>query len=321
MTPDDAGNSPYPTQYVVNPYAGGKDLEWTTEDWDPALRFWTLGFDRFLGEWLRSVDTSRPSILAAQEFATQEDIWNPVDPSDPFILVTRNWLEVDDLGWLKSKLGFARIQQEITQLQQLMQDDRERYLAEIEAQADGLANYIIAFIGASQDRHPWTIELINCGLAIGNVAYMRWKSRFKRVRPSFLCPGLAPPFGPPGHPAFPSGHSTLGHFIALLLLELPNVQERYGLFADGTVARGEAVKLADLAGTGPIKSALMWLGARLAKNRERLGVHYPSDSAAGRHLGAALWDSLVAGKSHTKIDCPTLDLVLSRARAEWPSSK
>ncbi len=94
-----------------------------------------------------------------------------------------------------------------------MQDDREVYLDETIAQADNLYEYFISFIGASEARYPWTIELIGCGLSIGNLVYLHYKDMFKRVRPSVLCPGLIPPFGPPAHPAFPSGHSMLGHLI------------------------------------------------------------------------------------------------------------
>ena len=36
----------------------------------------------------------------------------------------------------------------------------------------------------------------------------------QRVRPSVLMPGLTVPFGPPGHPAFPSGHSFVAHLLA-----------------------------------------------------------------------------------------------------------
>ncbi len=207
-----------------------------------------------------------------------------------------------------------------------MEDDRDRYLAESEAQADGLADYVLAFIGASRDRHPWTVELVSCGLAIGNVAYMRWKSVFKRVRPSTLCAGLVPPFGPPCHPAFPSGHSTLGHLLALLLLEIPALQQRFGLFtttddgAPGTAIPPGSAGSNPLAGTGPIDSPLLWLAARLAKNRERIGVHYPSDSSAGRHLAAGLWRAMLHDThAQTRIDCPTLHLTLARARAEWPA--
>ncbi|RYF17493.1 MAG: phosphatase PAP2 family protein [Comamonadaceae bacterium] len=264
------------------------------------------------------MDPSSPSILAAREFAAQYERWG----KDTAFL-DGNWIETEDLDWRFGAKGFAHIESEIAQLQQLMQDDRDRYMAEIEAQADGLPGYVIAFIGASQERHPWTIELIQCGLAMGNVAYMRWKSLYRRVRPSFLCPALAPPFGPPGHPAFPSGHATLGHLIALLLLEIPALCARYGLFkanAQGAPAvRGGPVSRTDLQKTQPINSPLLWLAARLAKNRERLGVHYPSDSAAGRHLAANMWHALLHEKDvNKKITCPTLLSVLARAKAEWP---
>jgi hypothetical protein len=291
-------------------------------------------------------------------------------------------------------------------MQMLMQDDRDRYLAEIDAQADGLPEYFIAFIGANIARYPWTIELINCGLGIGNVAYSYYKAIFKRVRPSMLCPGLVPPFGPPGHPAFPSGHSFLGHFISLLLLEIPAIRQRYGIFASGSVngdpgaavnpdPSGPAVSIsirnpatvsltahgfkpydqvnfqttgklpspltskntyyvrkegltpdefqisteiggAAIATTGsqsgrhsfprnPLwgtvvpHSPMFWFAQRQAKNRERLGVHYASDSSASRHLAAAIWRALLHETGETAIDSPTLRMVVRRAAAEWPT--
>jgi hypothetical protein len=317
ITPDNAGNPPFPFNAISDP-TGSPPLEWVTDDWDPALRFWTLPFDPNLGEWLKAVDPRKPSILAAREFAGQVHLWGP----NTAFLESNTWLEPGDLGWrpsttVTSAAAFQFIRAEIGQLQQLMQDDRERYLDEIEAQADGLAEYVIAFIGANQERHPWTIELINCGLAMGNVAYMRWKSLYKRVRPSTLCPGLIPPFGPPGHPSFPSGHSTLGHLIALLLLEIPELRRRHGKFASNASTTGAAVTMNDLAGRNAIPSPLMWLGARLATNRERLGVHYPSDSFGGRHLAAAMWNALLHDTTATAIDCPSLRKVLDRAKAEW----
>ncbi len=279
-----------------------------------------MPFDPQLTEWLRSVDASRPSILAAREFAAQYAKWD----EDGGTLKARGWLEDDDLAWQDPATGWDVILGEIEQLQQLMQDDRDRYLAEAEAQADGLADYVLAFIGASRARHPWTVELVSCGLAIGNVAYMRWKSTFKRVRPSTLCAGLVPPFGPPAHPAFPSGHSTLGHLLALLLLEIPALWQRFGHFDACDGKPGKAIKAATganpLSGTDPLPSPLLWLAARLAKNRERIGVHYPSDSSAGRHLAAGLWRAMLHDtNTATRIDCPTLRLVLDRACAEWPT--
>jgi hypothetical protein len=68
---------------------------------------------------------------------------------------------------------------------------------------------------------------------------------------------------------------------------------------------------------GAVRSPLIWLAERIARNRERLGVHYPSDSAGSRHLAAAIWRAMLYDGS---IDCPTLRSVLSRATAEWPTN-
>ena len=374
--------------------------------------------------------------MAGREFGARDpNLWQLVRDD----LLGKNWLDSLDLAWqpdpaLRQAGGgpwtaaktnaWTVIRGEIEELQQLMQDDRDRYLAEIELQADNGPDYIVAFIGANIARFPWTIELIDCGLSIGNIAYSYYKAHFKRVRPSFLCPGLAPPFGPPGHPSFPSGHSFLGHLMALLLLEIPGVWQRYGMFdppppppppdpglpgkpvepyptvkitkgntaADPAVftltspgltsnglSGGEQVffqssnpqastlpqeitpwpqpnniyyvlsagltpdsfqisatptgapiktassgtgkcSLNPLMGRGEINSPLLWLSQRLAKNRERLGVHYISDSMGSRHLAAALWRALLHEVNpDERIVSPTLETVIERARAEWPT--
>lgn len=337
FTPDDAGSPPFPHTEFVNPYqvdAYGKDdfIEWTTNDWDPALRFWTLPYDPQLTQWLRVVDPVRPSIMAAREFGAQDNVWR----CDRKKLLDKGWLEDEDLAWqpneeirrrgpaaawsVEKARAANHIRAEIEELQLLMQDDRDRYLAEIDAQADGVPDYFISFIGASHARHPWTIELISCGLAISNIAYMYYKQHFKRARPSTLCPGLIPPFGPPAHPAFPSGHSCAGHLIALFLLEIPGLRQRYGIFRmlDGTP--GALPEQDTLRKSGSINSPMLWLANRLAKNRERLGVHYPSDSRASRHLAAGIWWALLHETDEDKrIVCPSLYPVLAHAIAEWPA--
>ena len=57
-------------------------------------------------------------------------------------------------------------------------------------------------------------------------------------------------------------------------------------------------------------------------NRERIGVHYPSDSSVGRHLAFGVWDALMKPTSGNpnypgKIDSPMFHQVLQRAKAEW----
>ncbi|MCP3442563.1 hypothetical protein [Bradyrhizobium sp. CCGUVB14] len=491
------------------------------------MRFWTLPFDRHLTQWLQAVDPSRPSIMVAREFGGQKDQWQ----FDRAHLLAMSWLEDLDLAWQPDPLlnpqnpnanagastagwnaakdaAFNSILGEIEELQMLMQDDRDRYMAEIIEQADGSGGYITAFIDTNESRRPWTMELINCGYAIGNVAYFYYKQQFRRVRPSTLCPGLAPPFGPPAHPSFTSGHSFIGHFIALLLLEIPALRQRYGMFAApynqmpgklgtavdpnpavtisfantavatlsaltahglsagdpvrfqqvspalrvtisqanpgvvtvsvlnahglsagdrvqfqpipgapalpthigpppdtyyvlpanltansfevATTAGGNpidttpvgggtpppvpavllrnpppapivvdttyfvlapgltansfgigdavgnpinttpvgggappavpALLLANpLMGRGELTSPLLWLAGRIAKNRERLGVHYASDSTGSRHLAAGIWRALLHDSTPSRIYCPTLRSVLAHATAEWPT--
>jgi hypothetical protein len=358
--------------------------------------------------------------MAGREFGAKPERWQFGRRQ----LLSKGWLEPRDLTWQPDEAlrapvspdwtaakdsAWSTIQAEIAELQQLMQDDRDRYLWEIDVQADNGPDYIVSFIGASMARFPWTIELINCGLAIGNIAYAYYKAHFKRVRPSVLCPGLTPPFGPPGHPSFPSGHSFLGHLMALFLLEVPGIRQRYGFFptpitgapggpvpavapiavnippanpavvtwnahglqADDPVCfdlpqglpsaiipgqiyyvlpevvptpntfrfstriapapGGPPVStLGDplqnffipqnrLHGSGAFSCPLLWLSQRLAKNRERLGVHYASDSNASRHLAAAIWYLLFHETDPAKrIVCPTLNMVKRHAEAEWP---
>lgn len=220
--------------------------------------------------------------------------------------------------------AWSFIKREIEWLKILMQDDRERYLAEARMQAEGVDEYTIHYLWLDRERHPWTTRLIDCGMAIGNLAHNYYKAKFCRVRPSFVAPGLTPPLGPPCHPSFPSGHSFLGHFLALLLLEIPEIAFRYG---ERHIGRKGHVEWSD--GTNPrteLCGPLFWLANRLAVNRERLGVHYPSDSAASKHLAFGIWDVLLhaknpklekSGVGDGRAECPTLDHVLKMAKAEW----
>ena len=109
-----------------------------------------------------------------------------------------------------------------------------------------------------------------------------FKERFNRVRPSVLDSTLTTAIEIPQHPAYPSGHATAVFMIAYLLQELdPPNAERY------------------------LKDA-----ARISRNREIAGVHYASDSAAGRVLGRQIADALLSNSSfHSQIQ---------KAKSEWP---
>jgi hypothetical protein len=59
----------------------------------------------------------------------------------------------------------------------------------------------------------------------------------------------------------------------------------------------------------PAFGPLQRLAERVARNREVLGVHYPSDSEAGRQLALGTFALLMK--------CPTVQTVAERARSEW----
>ena len=348
-----AGNGwpAFPTRQRFDPTPQDVLLRWQTGDWDPGLRFWTLPFDTHLTEWLQDVDLSMPAVLAAREFAARHAQWGAgLDKRSAVEALIQDeaatgidekllaWqVSAGDKSVKKATDAWLFINAELQELEDLMQDDRGRYLDEAAVQSDGIPDYFIHFLGIAIDSKPWTVQLMRCGLAIGNLVYMDYKARYQRVRPSTLCPGLVPPWGPPRHPAFPSGHSFLGHFIALLLLEIAPVAQRFGVFAklDSPAPSGDGRQRHANIGTRPdwrayrdarygedMACPLLWLAWRLAKNRERIGVHYASDSAASRRLAGGIWQAVCAdvpAGSISPVAVPTLRAVLARARAEWPA--
>lgn len=117
------------------------------------------------------------------------------------------------------------------------------------------------------------------------IAVFYFKQRFNRVRPSILAGGqgkkLDTAIKIPDHPAYPSGHATAVHMVAYLLQELdPENAAKY---------RADA--------------------AQIARNREVAGVHYPSDSEAGRLLGRQIADALLSHAGFRK--------QLEKAKEEW----
>lgn len=355
----------FPTDQMLNPYGREPPMEWRTGDWDPGLRFWTLPFDRHLTEWLQDLDLSSPSVMAAREFAGQCYTWMarrnvPVEQESRI----QQAIGRADLAWharagasqTERDLAWQQVRRELVDLKDQMEDDRDRFLGEAAGQSFQLPDYFLHLLGIDAAAKPWTVALMNCGSAIGNMVKMQFKSVYRRVRPSTLCAGLVPPWGPPQHPSFPSGHSMVAHLYALLLLEIPQVAERFGVFDEAALVDGHAGPV----GRKPTRDdiflghaygadmhcPLLWLAWRVARGRERIGVHYPSDSAASRHLAAAVWLAMLgkgdqrqvrlrdgedrrfgpAAPPPTKpppvialpdIQVPSLLGVLAKARAEW----
>ena len=119
---------------------------------------------------------------------------------------------------------------------------------------------------------------------LGVVCFV-FKERFNRVRPSILAEKYGMKLGTvvkiPGHPAYPSGHATGAFTMAYLLQELdPDKAEIYRKDAE-----------------------------RMARNREIGGLHYPSDTEAGRLLARQIVDSLLESEAYRAL--------LEAARSEW----
>lgn len=343
----------FPHALRLNPYpdklnADGvtrQTLEWQAADWDPGLRFWSLEFDPQLTEWLQDLNLAAPSVMAAREFARRHELWLAVDGGSA--LQTEFEKDLALFKWRATACdnqgtrteAFAAISRELDGMIDLMRDDRMRYLEELSAQSGAIVPYFVHLMGINPASKPWTMELMNCASAIGNLVKMQYKSHYKRVRASVLCPGLTPPWGPPQHPSFPSGHATVAHLTALLLMMIPGVARRFGLFEEER--NGTAPPQVTNIGRPPVlagdllnvaygmdqHSPLLWMAWRIARGRERLGVHYASDSAAGRRLAALVWHACTRPPTRAgnpdpdpvpAIDVPSLQTVLTKARAEWP---
>ena len=158
-------------------------------------------------------------------------------------------------------------------------------------------------------RKPWTMELIRAGLAIGTSSTCSTEP--VQAGPSVLYLSRACAFIRTARPSsVSSGHSFLGNFLALLLLEIPQVASRFGI---GMTVNGSP---AATSRTGSPTRPTTWRlsmarcsGSPVAwPNAQRLGLHYPSDSSAGRHLAGGVWAAIFSSQipAANRIWVPTL---------------
>jgi membrane-associated phospholipid phosphatase len=140
-------------------------------------------------------------------------------------------------------------------------DERADALGEILAQSGEFVSYFLN-LAAVPASYPATARLLRIANFIGGYCAMYYKGKYARPRPSMVWPSLLPPIAVPGHASFPSGHSTQAHLIWLCMGDvLADRKDLTTLFHDMSI-------LAD----------------RIARNREIAGLHYRSDSKAGKQL-------------------------------------
>jgi len=133
----------------------------------------------------------------------------------------------------------------------------------------------------NEKEFPHTAPLLKDSLHDVSVIVLKLKEHYDRVRPSILYPELDTVIEVPGHPAYPSGHSTQMHFIAFILGEL--APERRDEFEREAYA--------------------------IALNREIAGVHYPSDTEAGKILARQILGELKKDPRFVKM--------FENAQGEW----
>ena len=220
------------------------------------------------------------SWLALNDFATTG--WNAIDPSAPppappvpalvIPWMWPAWVPVPTIppaappvpSW--SALAAANpgvVEAEIGGLVTAAANERADALGEILSQANEFISYFLNMMTASPGAYPQTTKVLTIASQIGTFVAMYYKNLYARPRATQLCPALLPPIEVPGHASFPSGHSTQAHLMALCMFDVFN-----GLPQQNTVVDN-----------------LWTLADNIARNREIAGLHYASDTAAGKAFG------------------------------------
>src|SRR5919106_221154 len=172
---------------------------------------------------------------------------NKVDPGPP------------PAGYPKSEVD------EVVRLRHLVDSDPDRRVRILD-QDRQFPNFLQAFgltYQAAEGRFPWVHAATNSlPIELSRPVLLKLKKSYNAARPWQLASGLHPVVPNPGHPAYPSGH-TCQTLLAVEMIKLVMPKR---------LPTPDAVKfIEDLA-------------ADAAINREYAGVHYASDTAAGRRL-------------------------------------
>src|ERR1044072_201390 len=162
---------------------------------------------------------------------------------------------------------------------------RNQRADEILDQDGRLHIYFAQALMLTPSAHPHSLRVLEIAFQIGGMIAVYFKKKYNRARPQQLCPALMPLIPGPMHPAYPSGHSLQSYLIASAL--------------------GEVAPHA--------KDLLEALALRIAKNREIAGVHFTSDSEAGKTLAH---QAILLLMDEQK--CPTFAEELKAAKKEHP---
>jgi membrane-associated phospholipid phosphatase len=189
--------------------------------------------------------------------------------------VATNWRSTTD-SIMTTEWGLvtaATTASEITALTLAARDERAPAMGEILSQDVEFTTDFMALLAITPGSHPNTYRVLHIASLIGSYAVLYYKGLRNRPRPSQLCPALLPPIPMPGHASWPSGHATQAWLKALCIEHVLQGAQ------SGTLTPGDL---------DAFSSNLRTLAIRVARNREIAGLHYPTDSAAGRRLAARI---------------------------------
>ena len=189
--------------------------------------------------------------------------------------VATNWRQTTDpimaTEWDKTKTKDTT--DEITQLTLAARDERAPAMGEILSQDVEFNTDFMALLAITPGSHPNTYRVLHIASLIGSYAALYYKGLYQRPRPSQLCPALLPPIPMPGHASWPSGHATQAWLKALCIEHVLKGAQ------SGTLTQSDL---------DAVSSNLRTLAIRVGRNREIAGLHYPTDSDAGRKLAATI---------------------------------
>lgn len=175
--------------------------------------------------------------------------------SQNIIFLPKNWKEI--LKVSSPDLSSDIVKAEINELIKLQTKRDQKNIENIQRELQH-KNFILGHIQYKKfyNENPECHQLLASITEMGAIVFY-FKRKFDRIRPSFLNSKLKTAIQNPSHPAYPSGHSTQAHFMAYVLGSLfPKHQNIF------------------------LKDAF-----QIGVNREIAGVHYRSDTMAGKKLG------------------------------------
>jgi hypothetical protein len=148
---------------------------------------------------------------------------------------------------------------------------REERISEVLAQIDNQFALWGTVVPLHTSRMKPVLELVDLAIQLVVSVEMRFKHEFGVWRPADLSAQVQPMISTPEHGAFPAGHAAQAYAAAAVLQALLQLPDNH-----------------------PRAIQLQRIAARVSINRVIAGVHFPVDLMAGRVLGQALGDYVVA---------------------------